>query len=60
MRELEMLQTSDQLVLVRWRQELAALPAEHNEALVVAVNQMVNRDVCYLSDWAHGHVRDRW
>ena len=60
MRERETLRTSGHPVVARWRQELAALPKEHNEAMVVAINQMVNRDVRYLSDWEHGQVRDRW
>ncbi|NIA69615.1 hypothetical protein HBA54_13520 [Pelagibius litoralis] len=59
-REATTLDRSDHPVLVRWRRELSSLARVHDERLAVAANQMVNGDVRYISDWLHGHTRDRW
>ena len=59
-REAKVLRTSDHPMLVKWRRQLAGLPGSRNESQVAAVNQVVNTDVRYITDWEHGRSRDRW
>jgi len=59
-REAATLKTSGHPAIVRWRRQLAALPPGNGEELARRVNLMINQDVIYVSDWAHGHKSDIW
>ncbi len=58
--EEETLRSSDHAPIARWREQVLALSGRTRLEQLEGVNQAVNADIRYRSDYAHWNVRDKW